>query len=126
MKYLTFFFVLFIGGIITMVNLGIAKNTFSFIYYLPGGDKVAHFLLMGTLAFLVNSALSCKQFSIFSVPILLGSFLVLIFVTLEEFSQMFLETRTFSLKDLSADYLGIFFLGKLSLLLQRYRRHKTK
>jgi VanZ family protein len=35
-------------------------------------------------------------------------------VTLEEVSQLLVETRTFELIDLVADYLGIFVFGRLA------------
>jgi hypothetical protein len=35
-------------------------------------------------------------------------------VTLEEISQLLVETRAFDLMDLFADYLGIFVFGRLA------------
>jgi VanZ family protein len=44
---------------------------------------------------------------VFSRSVYLGSLVVAIAVIGEEFSQIFLSTRSFSLLDLSADFLGI-------------------
>ena len=43
----------------------------------------------------------------------LGSVLVMFFVVIEEFSQIFLDSGIFDLVDLAADVLGIMLLGNL-------------
>jgi VanZ family protein len=47
--------------------------------------------------------------------LLKGSVIVATIMTLEEFSQYFIKTRTFDLGDLSCDYVGIFVFGYLAL-----------
>jgi VanZ family protein len=46
--------------------------------------------------------------------VLKGSLIVAVIVTLEEFSQLFLHNRGFSLVDLAADYVGIILFGQLA------------
>jgi hypothetical protein len=93
---------------------GTRPEYFFFIYQIPGADKTGHFLLMGTFSFLVNTACSGQRISIFSLKVLKGSLMVIGLVTLEELTQLFVITRTFSLLDLGADYFGIFLFGRLA------------
>jgi VanZ family protein len=53
---------------------------------------------------------------------MLGSAVVFVLVTLEEVSQLFFKSRTFSLLDLSFDYAGILCGGRLSSMMSRRRR----
>lgn len=76
---------------------------------------MAHFILVGGVSFFVNLLLEVRKTKLGSSQILLGSFLVFSFITLEEFSQLFLVRRNFDLIDLAANYLGIFIFGQLAL-----------
>jgi polysaccharide biosynthesis protein VpsQ len=89
------------------------------LYAFPGGDKVGHFLLMGTLALLVNLSLSSRTMTILSRRVLVGSVLVAVVVTIEEFTQALSANRTFSLLDLAFSYAGIVCAGYLGNWLQR-------
>lgn len=91
---------------------------FSPIRALPAGDKVGHFLLMGMFSFLVNRSLRCRTVTVFSRRLLLGSVVVFLAVTAEEFSQIPLRHRTFDLIDLFFDGTGIWLFGKLAFLFQ--------
>jgi VanZ family protein len=77
---------------------------------------------MGLLAFFVNLLLNCKKIKVFQVSVLKGSVIVLIIVTLEEFSQIFIDNRSFDLLDLTFDYLGIWVFGQLAFKLMRSQR----
>ena len=110
-------FILFIGFVILSANFGWDFFFFDWVKYLPLGDKMAHFLLVGGVSFFVNLLLEVRKMKIGKREILLGSCLVFTFITLEEFSQLFLIRRKFDLIDLSANYLGIFFFGQLALLI---------
>ena len=107
-------FLFFILFVIISANMGWKFFFFKFGNILPLGDKMAHFLLVGTLTFFVNLLLSVRRFVFYKQKILLGSFLVFIFFTIEEFSQNFLARRNFDLVDLTANYLGIFLFGNLA------------
>ena len=80
----------------------------------PLGDKVAHFCLIGTLALLFNLSLRNARVRLGPREWLIGSLIVFVVVTLEEFSQNFFDHRTFDLVDLSGNYAGIFCFGWLS------------
>jgi len=115
MKLITIFYVCFILFIIALANQGELGVIGVMVYELPYRDKLGHFILMGLLAFFVNLSLKCSTISIWNWNFLKGSIIILILVTLEEISQLFVETRTFDLIDLFADFLGIFVFGRLAL-----------
>jgi VanZ family protein len=114
-------FLLFIGFVILSANLGWDFFFFGWVKYLPLGDKMAHFLLVGGISFFVNLLLEVKQFKVGKWEILLGSFLVFTFITLEEFSQLFLTRRNFDLLDLIANYLGLFLFGQIAFWICKKR-----
>jgi VanZ family protein len=68
---------------------------------------------MGTLAWCANYALGWKKLPLGPLSFFAGSVGVLILVSLEEFSQYWIPTRTCEWKDLLADVLGIFLIGRL-------------
>ena len=114
MKWVTLVFIVFLISIVIIANLGLSPIVFPLIYKIPGGDKLGHFFLMGILSFLVNSALITKIKKRYSKYILRGSLFIMAIVTIEEFSQIFLEYRAFSVIDLLFDYLGIILFGYLA------------
>lgn len=97
----------FILYIIFEANRGQLPESVQWYRSVPGSDTTSHFLLIGTLALLVNLAWRAATMQVLGVSVLRGTFWVALFVVLEELSQMALPTRTFSLLDLSADLLGI-------------------
>lgn len=121
-NWLTAAFILILTLIVIAANLGLGPVYFPFMYSLPGLDKIGHFLLMGILAFLVNLVLDLKKIQLFRRDFLVGSLAVLLVVTLEEISQLFLVFRAFSLLDLIFDLGGI-LLG--SRLAARYKEKHT-
>ena len=114
MKWITIVFIVFLILIVIIANLGLGPSFFPFIYHIPGGDKFGHFFLMGILSFLVNSVLKTRKIRIFSINLLLGTLIVMTIVTIEEFSQIFLDYRAFSFIDLLFDYFGIVLFGYLA------------
>jgi len=115
MKLITIFYVCFILFVIALANQGELGVLAVIVYEVPYTDKLGHFILMGLLAFFLNLSLKCSTISIWNSNFLKGSIIIFILVTLEEFSQLLVETRTFDLMDLFADYLGIFVFGRLAL-----------
>lgn len=82
---------------------------------IPIGDKIGHFLLMGMLAYLVNLLMECKTFKLGKWQILTGSVIVAVCVLIEEMTQIFIPTRTFSYLDLLSDLLGILTFSYLAV-----------
>ena len=97
-------FLAFIIAVIYAADRHLARGFFGWVQSFPLGDKAGHFVLMGTLAFLLNRALACR-----TIPpgLQLGSVIVAVFVVVEEISQRWLPWRTFDYGDLVADFVGI-------------------
>jgi hypothetical protein len=114
-KRATALYIFLILLIIALANQGeyiyILKNLISQI---PYGDKWGHFCLMGLLAFFVNILIVCDKFKVFGLSFLKGSAIILVIVTLEEVSQIWVVNRTFEFLDLTADYLGILVFGQIA------------
>ncbi len=115
LKWLTIFFALFIVLVIVLAdtgNLGILNR----INRIPYADKVGHFVLYGILALLVNLTLfrSLPARSRKWIAVISGLTLALL-IGLEELSQRSFSTRTFSLADLGASYLGLIFFSWLAV-----------
>lgn len=111
---LTIAFALMIVGIIALADSGSDMWLFQLDALIPYGDKVAHFSLVGGLTFLLNLALSARQVTLAKRHWLLGSVLIFVIFTVEEFTQIGIASRTFDLGDLSADYVGILFFGRMA------------
>jgi len=115
MKWLTVLFTLFIILIIVLADLG-RLGILAYINRIPYADKAGHFSLYGILALLINLSLfrSCPSRSRMRVAVVSGLILALL-IGLEEFSQQYFSTRTFSLGDLTASYLGLISFSWLAL-----------
>lgn len=105
---------------IYLANNGQVTTYFGFIKAIPYGDKVAHILLYGTLAFLLNIAMRFKSIVLLRLNIQLGATLVLAFALIEEFSQYFVSSRTLDAIDVIADIVGIVLFSYLSLLYKHW------
>ena len=123
MKWITAIFIIALLLIVLVADLGYGPSVFSFLNLIPGGDKTGHFILMGMLSFFINLCLNASRVRIFSVSFLKGSLIVIAIVTLEEFSQLFLKFRGFSLVDLLFDYIGILIFGYLAASLVKLREN---
>jgi len=115
MKWLTILFALFIILIIVLADtghLGILQT----INRIPFGDKTGHFVLYGILTLLINLTLfrSVPTRQRMRTAVTIGLILALL-IGLEEFSQRNFSSRTFSLGDLAASYLGVVFFSWLAL-----------
>ncbi len=111
MKWGMLLYIGFIVGIVVMADLGRFPDIFLFYQRVPGADTMGHFVLMGLLALIVNETLGWRTWDWGRVRFWTGTSLVVLIVTVEEVSQHWLPRRSFSLTDLSADYLGIWFFS---------------
>ena len=112
MRYFAALFLAFIIGLIVLADADLLPDFINAIYDFPNGDKVGHFILYGLLNFFITRAF------LSSLPSRRGSWVTLsvglilaLFVALEEFSQKYFASRTFSLLDLTASFLGIIVGG---------------
>lgn len=107
-------FAAFILAIIYLKNNSMAPRFFGFFAALSYHDKIGHFVLMGILSFLTVTVFSSRKRR---EPQLGASLRILLFlcllITLEEFPQIFVESRTFSLSDLFFSLAGALLLGLL-------------
>ena len=112
MRYFAALFLALIVGLIVLADADLLPDFINAIYDFPNGDKVGHFILYGLLNFFITraflSALPTRRGG--WVTLSVGLILAL-FVALEEFSQKYFASRTFSLLDLTASLLGIIVGG---------------
>ncbi len=120
LKWLTILFALFIILVIILADTG-HLGILAYINRIPHADKVGHFVLYGILAFLINLTLfrslppeRSRGSSRKWIAVASGLILALL-IGLEEFSQQYFATRTFSLADLGASYLGLIFFSWLAI-----------
>jgi VanZ family protein len=111
--------------IVVLAGTGNLSGILGAIHRVPLGDKIAHFVLVGLLAYAVNVSVPgrvfrYKKFRYGRLTVSQGTWWVLAVVVLEEISQYWLPSRNFDLGDLLADVLGIGFFSWLAL-----RHHTT-
>lgn len=106
---------LVIIGMIVLANRGELHHYVGGLAGIPYGDKLGHFVLMGSLSLLVNLSFLAKRISIGGRQVLVGSMLVAILVTAEELSQGLFVNRTMDVYDWIADMIGIVLAGQLAL-----------
>ena len=94
-------------AVLLAADLGLMPNISAFVQGNSGLDKVGHFILVGILAWLFNSAFRLGQLNLGGLRIFIGTIVVVTVVTLEEVAQLWIYTRRFELIDLLAGYLGI-------------------
>lgn len=119
MKWLTLLFAFFIILIIVLADLG-KLGVLQIVNQIPLGDKAGHFILYGILALLINLTLFR------SVPLqsrrwvaVISGLILAVLIGLEEFSQRNFSSRTFSLGDLTASYLGVMFFSWMAIKTKR-------
>lgn len=106
-------------GIIIAGDLGRIRAFLKWVNSFPLGDKAGHVFLIGTLAFLLNYALEWRILRIARWRIPVAPAIVAALMTCEEFSQIWIPSRTFDLADLAANYTGCVLAGLLGIWLQR-------
>src|SRR5215203_3702617 len=119
MKILLVVYIFILAAIIFLADRRGTRYMLRFVGNIPYGDKLGHFLLMGGFSFLLNLVLDARTFSLWKIRYLLGSVIVLVVVTIEEISQIFVSGRTFDWSDLVFDFLGIIIFGELARFISR-------
>jgi len=87
--------------------MGWFGSLFHFIGKIPGGDQTGHFCLMGFFGFMACWLFGGRFLKFWKLKVPWGSVVVVILVTIEEFSQILIANRSFDLADLAADFAGI-------------------
>lgn len=111
-------YALAIFGIVLCASAGWYRSTFAWVQSYAS-DKWLHFLLVGTMAMLLNLSLNFATVSSRANWILWGTLIMLSLATLEEISQQWISNRTFDLSDLACNYLGIAVIGHLPCLFRK-------
>ena len=115
MKWITILFTLFIILIIVLADRG-QLGILRLVNQIPFGDKAGHFILYGILVFLIDLSLfRSLPFRSPKLVVVTSGLILAILIGLEEFSQQFFASRTFSLRDLIASYLGVILFSWLAL-----------
>ena len=125
-KIIAGLYIIILLAIIFIADHQTYHQIFEVIRAVPFGDKIGHFALIGMLAVVVNVLFAYKKIRLRGLQIFRGSLVVMLFVTLEEISQLFIRYRTFELGDLTADYLGIFLFTRLATYLNQRSTRKIE
>jgi VanZ family protein len=102
-----------LAATVVAANTGHLPSFAQYLHDLPGGDKVLHFLMFGTLALVANLALVASGKRPLARTIATGCLITATIATFEEFTNQFVPARDWSLGDLAANYLGVVCLGVL-------------
>lgn len=102
-----FSFGLFVIAVVVIANLGYGASFWSFIHNTRYADKLGHIVLFGILGLLCN--LAFPNFRIRNLPrcITAVTFVLLIFISLEEISQAFIASRHCDFFDWLADVVAL-------------------
>lgn len=112
------FIFLFICIIIALADINSTSSFRIGFFSFTHSDKVGHVFLYGTLAFATTFFTNFKNIKVLfcraSIPIIF----ITVFAFAEEFSQVFLSSRSFELLDLLSDSIGIIAGNWLALKLK--------
>ena len=119
MKWLAVLFGFFIICIIVLANMGML-GILGFINEIPNGDKIGHFVLYGILTLLIDLAFFRSHLDISRKLIVFRvAFILALLIGLEEYTQKFIPSRTFSLVDLAYGYVGVILFSLIALRIKR-------
>ena len=117
-RLLTVIYASAIAFIVWCASAGWYQPTFAWVQTYAS-DKWLHFVLVGTMALLLNLSLNLAAVSRRNSWLLWGTFVMLLLATFEELSQRWLSNRTLDVSDLACNYLGILIIGHLPWLFRR-------
>jgi len=95
-------------GLTVLVSLDRADGILRFFSFVPGDDGVRHFIVMGLLSAGVNFGFHGARVGGRRLGVAWLTGLVLVLVTLEEYSQAFIPGRRLQMDDWGAGVLGVF------------------
>ena len=109
MRYLAYLAIATFFSISALVS--VRKQWFGFIYGFPGGDKFAHFLGPGLLAFFMVLGFASRTAHHRPLSPLASMAAAALLVTLDEVIQLAIPVRAFELKDLAWSLTGVLVFG---------------
>ena len=110
-RILTISYIFFIIWIVLCANFDWPNPILQSVKKIMFYDKIGHILLLGLLTFMVNWMFNWKTLPILKKKWLGASVIIFIIATIDEFSQLFINTRSFDLIDLMFNYLGIVIIS---------------
>jgi VanZ family protein len=113
-KRLTFVYGLALVAIVILADSGRASWVFAALAQVPLADKLGHFVLMGAMSFLLTLVSRADRIAVGAWSLLRAPFWLAVVVLLEEFSQIWLVNRGFSVLDLAFDFAGIICFALLA------------
>ena len=117
-KIAALLFLLFVLAVVVAADRGVLAAPIRTLYDFPNGDKVGHFCIYGTLAFLLAAAFPRPlRWGRLSIPIVI--LVLMVFIATEEYSQRFFVTRTADFIDLLCSWLGCLAGSWLALRLKK-------
>ncbi len=114
-------FVLLVLLIVAAADRGTLPQGLRTITGFPGGDKVGHFLLIGTLAFLVSLNVPRIPARRSCFAVLIGGAVIGVLATVEEVSQLMFSNRTPSWADLASSWAGVILFTALAWRVRQRR-----
>lgn len=114
LKALALAFLLFLLAVAYWADTGSMPAVLVALYRFPNGDRLGHFMIYFTLAFLLNLAWPVQRVRLNGLDLRTGSLLAGLAATLEELSQVFIHTRTFDFVDLGLGFLGVLCADRLA------------
>ncbi len=120
MKKTAVLFLIFIIVIVILADVGSLPRFIHVLYDFPNGDKLGHLILYGLLNFFLTRAFLSSLPSRPRGWVTLSIGLILaFFIALEEYSQKYFASRTFSYLDLLASFLGVIVGGWAAIKIKR-------
>ena len=101
-------------GIIVMKNANIGLSIFQFMNDIAHLDKVGHFILFGLLSFTLTFALKHKSVKLKGITLPVGAAIIMSATIIEECSQIYIASRTFSFFDMLANITGVICFSVLA------------
>lgn len=121
MKRWGVFYLMFIALVIALSDAGSCGYLCAPAKSIAYGDKLGHFVLVGVLAASVYAAVTRRSIIVFGGEFSIAALSVLVFISGEELSQIWIPSRSADWGDLIASYLGI---GSFELLRMVYQHEE--
>lgn len=115
-RLITVLYAVALTGVVVGAGSGWFPDAFAWVQA-NASDKVLHFVLVGTMALLLNLSFNLKSIDPKTRWLQWGSIIMLALATAEEFSQLFFARRHFEWIDLACNYAGIILIGSLAFLI---------
>ena len=109
------------AGLSLFVTLDDKRHLFRFLRHVPGGDVTAHFMIMGAVSWAMSWGFSASGDGARPRAFVRRTSIFLVAISLEEWSQLFLPSRTCSWADLFAGWAGVLVFAGLAFRMRASR-----